>query len=347
MTAEPPSTRETSAYRSEDRSILLPYFKRFCVEPLLPLLPTTLSPNAITWAGLVGNLSSLLILHWFRPASGGIFLITIALVWFYIWCDNADGAHARRTGRASIFGEVLDHGLDLVNAAVVIYITAFVLGATALEWVILGIVVPTAASAVYWEQAELGVFRLGRLNQIESGAALTGATLMSAFGGTALHSNLNLGGFSFRQGMIAWVTLTVLFEVGTGLLRVSQGGGTRPRTMGLLLGIDVVVVLAHLGLGLSHVFAVLLALTSNVAFGMAMLGSRFAKTPPKLGLGFSFATLLFFGSVLGRRLIGESFSLDRLVSIAALGFALTALVETMSLMKSIRRLESREKLLST
>ena len=33
-------------YSVQDRSILLPYYKRFLVEPLLPAIPQKLDPNA-------------------------------------------------------------------------------------------------------------------------------------------------------------------------------------------------------------------------------------------------------------------------------------------------------------
>ena len=47
----------------------------------------------------------------------------------YIGCDTAAGAHARRTGQCSAFGELLDHGLDILNVVYISYLTALALGA--------------------------------------------------------------------------------------------------------------------------------------------------------------------------------------------------------------------------
>ena len=49
-------------YSVQDRSILLPYYKRFLVEPLLPIIPARISPNAITHGGHIVNLIALVVL---------------------------------------------------------------------------------------------------------------------------------------------------------------------------------------------------------------------------------------------------------------------------------------------
>src|SRR5262245_35111115 len=123
------------AYKVEDRSLLLPYYRRFFVDPILPHLPPALHPNTITHAGHALNLIGALLLLVVWPARGWPFARATLLLQAYLWCDNADGAHARRTGQCSAFGEFLDHGLDQFNTVYIGYLTAMALGASPFWWV--------------------------------------------------------------------------------------------------------------------------------------------------------------------------------------------------------------------
>ena len=68
--------------------------------PLLAVDPTTLDPTA-------GTPDS-----WFR--GGWVYVVTGAAVLSYQLLDAVDGIHARKTGRASALGELLDHSADSV-----------------------------------------------------------------------------------------------------------------------------------------------------------------------------------------------------------------------------------------
>src|SRR3954466_7884944 len=97
-------------YTVRDRSLLLPFYRKHVVEPTLRLLSPGLDPNVITHFGHAINLVGVVILL----ASVGTtsirvpFLLGLACLQAYNWCDNADGAHARRIGRCSAMGELLD-----------------------------------------------------------------------------------------------------------------------------------------------------------------------------------------------------------------------------------------------
>ena len=153
-------------YKAEDRSLLLPFYRRYLIEPVLPLIPTGVSPNAITHVGHLLNLlgTAILISAW--PRGGWPFAAAAVLLQLYIWCDNTDGAHARRTRQCSAFGELLDHGLDIFNVLYISYLTAMALGAPPLWWVVIVLLISGAASVTYWEQTQSGVFRLGMMTQI-------------------------------------------------------------------------------------------------------------------------------------------------------------------------------------
>src|SRR4051794_25412101 len=122
-------------YRVEDRSILLPYYQRFLVKPLLPFLPASLNPNTITHAGHLLNLAASVLLIAMWPKRGWPLIVAAVLLHLYVWCDNADGMHARRTNQCSPLGEFLDHGLDQLNTVYIGFLSAFAVGVTPIWWV--------------------------------------------------------------------------------------------------------------------------------------------------------------------------------------------------------------------
>src|SRR5690348_1168365 len=104
----PPMATGAPAYKVEDRSILLPFYRRFFVDPLLPYLPAKLNPNTITHVGHLLNLLGAVFLLVMWPKRGWPFVAAMITLQLYTWCDNADGAHARRTNQCSPLGEFLD-----------------------------------------------------------------------------------------------------------------------------------------------------------------------------------------------------------------------------------------------
>src|SRR5262245_27441633 len=163
-------------YKVEDRSILLPYYKRVMVNPLLPFIPAKLTPNAITHIGHLLALSAAVLILFLRPKSGWPFFAAAILINIYCWCDNADGAHARRTKQCSPLGEFLDHGLDQLTSCYLAVLTALALGVESpLGWTAVALLIPGAGAVTYWEQSNTGVLRVGLLNQVESIVVLTTA----------------------------------------------------------------------------------------------------------------------------------------------------------------------------
>ena len=132
-----------------------------------------MNPNSITHAGHLLNLAGTALLIGLWPERGWAFVAAALMLHVYMWCDNADGAHARRTNQCSAFGEFLDHGLDQLNTVYIGYLTAMALGAPPIWWVVIALIIPGAGAVTYWEQSRTGVFRLGLLNQVESLSVLS------------------------------------------------------------------------------------------------------------------------------------------------------------------------------
>lgn len=118
-------------YQSDDREILLGAFKWLFWRWMLPLIPRFVTPNALTILGNVCVVASVPAMLAGTLGHHGWFIAAAVLVFVYITLDNLDGPHARRTGRASRLGELLDHGLDglasgslLLDGAIALHLDA-------------------------------------------------------------------------------------------------------------------------------------------------------------------------------------------------------------------------------
>jgi archaetidylinositol phosphate synthase len=291
MAAGPP------AYKVEDRSILLPYYRRWLVDPILPHLPASLNPNTITHAGHVLNLAGTALLITIWPRSGWPFVVATILLQLYLWCDNADGAHARRTGQCSAYGEYLDHGLDGVNTVYIAYLTAMALGAPPLWWVVIVLLIPGGAAAAYWEQSQTGVFRLGMLNQIESLTVLSIALMTSAIFGTQVWEQVAVGGITLRLAILTWSLATLAFGIVRGMMRVAKDD------LGAVVPVLALIVFGSCIAGaaaveaISTVAAVIIATAVNVYFALRMLALRLRKTSPKLDMTMVLGSLMLGGLI--------------------------------------------------
>ncbi|MFO0547453.1 MAG: CDP-alcohol phosphatidyltransferase family protein [Polyangiaceae bacterium] len=281
------------AYKSEDRSILLPYYKRFLVEPLLPFIPARINPNTLTHLGHLTNLSGVLLLLGLWQSRGWPFVVTAILLQIYIWFDNADGGHARRTGQCSPGGELLDHGLDILNVVYMGYLSAMTLGMSALGWVVVVGSIAGAGSVTYWEQGETGIFRLGSMNQIESGIVLSLALLVSAVFGVDVWGKVELFGVTPRTAILAWTIGTIIVGATRALIRVqkARGIGAAAPLAGLFAACIAAAFAVSTG-ALTAVAAVTIVAATNVFFAMRMLLVRWRRSlEPDVGTG-SLATLL-------------------------------------------------------
>ncbi|MBW2455246.1 MAG: CDP-alcohol phosphatidyltransferase family protein [Deltaproteobacteria bacterium] len=264
-------------YFADDRSLLLRPYQRWLIAPVLAWLPARLSPNAITHVGHLLNLAALLLLVLLWPERGWPLYVAAVLVQLYIWCDNADGAHARRTGRSSAYGELLDHGLDILNVVYIACISAFALGLSPMLWVLVVLLITVAPAFSYWEQTETGVLRLGMLNQVESGLVVSGALCVSAVLGRGWWAHVAVHDIHPQLVMVLWPSVTILFGIARGAVRVTRQRGLRALApvIALVLFDSGIVLAAALGT-LSARVAVVLAVAGNVFFATRMLTMRVA-----------------------------------------------------------------------
>jgi phosphatidylglycerophosphate synthase len=270
-------------YKVVDRSILLPFYRRFLVDPVLPLLPARLNPNTITHVGHLINLGGTVLLLALWPKRGWPFITAMVLLQIYMWCDNADGAHARRTNQCSALGEFLDHGLDALNTVYIAYLTAMALGLPPMGWVTIALVIPGAGAVTYWEQTQTGVFRLGLLNQVESVTVLSFALTMAAIFGNDVFEKVSLFGISAQRGFFLWCVATILFGMVRGMQRVAARDGVASvLPVAVFIAFGAAIAGAAAAGAISTIAAVTLATCANVHYGTRMLTLRLHHQLPKV-----------------------------------------------------------------
>jgi phosphatidylglycerophosphate synthase len=332
-------------YAVQDRSILLPYYKRFLIEPVLPIIPASVNPNAITHGGHILNLGALLLL----VLNVGMnkrwpFLAVAILVHIYLWCDNADGGHARRTNQCSAKGEFLDHGLDLLNATYIAGMTVMTLGLPPFWSVAAVVVVPAAAAVTYWEQAETGVFQLGLLNQIESICCLTVALVLRAVLGEEPIAQAKLGSFSVPVAILIFVSTVALFGIFRSAMRVAKHGGRLGPFLAPFAFGAAVTVAAGTG-ALGTLSAILIGAAVFVFLGVQQLTMRIRGKQPVLEHGVLVAAALVAG-LAAYRLSGgpSSAAIAQHLDLAAAGvvslaFGGLALVKALEGNREVERLD--------
>ena len=175
-------TRSRYAYQSAQDSILRAYYKRYVWNPALQLIPASISPNTLTLISTLacGTSFALAATH---SRSLPAMLTAAFLVFTYLSLDNMDGEQARRFGRSSRLGEFLDHWLDTLNNGFVVLGACLAAGLPPFFSLVVLAVTTLAFFAVQWELRRTGVFRMGRVADIEGNTAVSLLYLFIAFAG--------------------------------------------------------------------------------------------------------------------------------------------------------------------
>lgn len=311
---------KTLDYHVHDRSLLLPLYKRFVVDPALPFIPAKVNPNTITHFGHLVNLAGLLSLALSPRAHGGFGYLAAAItLHLYNFCDNADGGHACRTNQCSPMGEFLDHGLDLFNVAYIGVLSAWAIGLPPIPSVALVVAIIGGAATSFWEQAETGTLHLAVLNQIEAIFFLSGILVVTAIWGTDLYS-VSLGPVSLRT------LLAVLTGVGGSIatlqsvIRVHKSGGSALRFVPFLAFGLAVIVAAATG-ALTPLIATVVGCVGYIFLGIRSITLRMAGKRPVFEIGVALITLSLIAMSVCRVTLGTlSPWLGLAVACLSLGF---------------------------
>jgi phosphatidylglycerophosphate synthase len=191
-------------YQSAQHSILRPHYQRWVWGPLLGRIPSSLSPNALTGISTLCCAASFLLATTASSSPAAMGAASFC-VFAYLSLDNMDGAHARNTGQSSRLGEFLDHWLDTLNNGFVILGACLAVGLSPFYTLLVLSAGTLAFFAVQLELRYTGVFRMGRVADVEGNTAVSGLYLLVAA----------LGPDFFAQPVAAgWPSLAVLLGVG-------------------------------------------------------------------------------------------------------------------------------------
>ncbi len=284
-----------AAYKVVDRSILLPSYKRFFLDPLLPLIPARLHPNWISLAGHLACLAALLLLSPQSP-QGWRFVAAALLLQVYVFCDNADGGHARRTGQTSARGELLDHGLDLLSTSYIAVIAAISLHSGHTLTFAFALLLPSAAALTCWEQTQTGIFQMGRLNQIESVLVLSVAMAVDAWVDTDVWRRLQVGQVSAYLSIHLFALALIAAAEARRVWRVRrEGAGVASGAVYLLLQASIAAV--FFSRTLSVWLAAVLSMSVAIYFGLHCLLLRLRRERVRVDPFLLFGAITMLGAM--------------------------------------------------
>ena len=205
------------AYESSQESILRPYYQRWIWNPLLEIIPANWSPNSLTLLSTFCCGVSFLLAAFFNESALAM-LVAAVLVFAYVSLDNMDGAHARRTRQSSRLGEFLDHWLDTLNNGFVTLGACLAVGLGPLMTLLVFAAATLAFFGVQLELRYTGVFRMGRIADIEGNTAVSGLYVLVALFG------LDLFSWEIFSGGPTLATLIGLGVMGQALMTLATSG---------------------------------------------------------------------------------------------------------------------------
>lgn len=272
-------------YSVEDKSLLVGPMKRFVWGPLLKLVPTTVSANAMTLAGTAINIAALTLAITVTPSRASMAAVA-ALVFAYLCIDNIDGAQARRTQTGSPLGEFLDHWLDGLNGtylslgAVVCWESQTMAGLLAVA------LTGVAYSITFWEQRTTGRMHFAVLGNVEGILLVTLLFAAQAVVGPhTLATTAVAFGASVTDIVVGMTIITTTLTITASIARVRKSLLELP---GLLIG-PAAIVAWYAWSSPPFVPTAALLVLITPATGGRMLASRVTKMP---GLGPDYALIL-------------------------------------------------------
>jgi phosphatidylglycerophosphate synthase len=291
MSAEAPKK-----YQVLDRSLLLPAYKRFVVNPALPLIPAKVNPNTITHLGHLINLLGMIALGMSDRSRGAWpFVLAALTLHIYNFCDNADGGHARRTNQCSPMGEFLDHGLDLLNSIYIGAIAAWATGLPPIGTVVLVTAIVGGGATTFWEQAETGTLHLPMMNQIEGVFGISALLLISFIFGPEVYAH-EIGPFALRTYLALGVIASGLYSsIGT-FVRVQKANSGGLKYMPYFLFGVANIFAAYTGM-FSYALATCVGSLGFVFFGIRSLTLRMAGESSKFDSIVAALTALLFAAI--------------------------------------------------
>jgi phosphatidylglycerophosphate synthase len=212
----------TERYHVEDRSIMVPFVKRFVWQPVLQLIPPGFAANDLTLLGTACSVTAFLIAVFVEPSRWSMGLIAV-LVFSYLTFDNIDGAQARRTGTSTPLGEFLDHWLDAFNLTFLFLGAVIYFGLSPERGVLIMVVACLSYGMTFWEQQVTGQVYMGPVGNVE-GIVITNLFYVAGaiLGPEVLCTRPVLAGYDAIDGLFVAALAACLGTILGPILRVRR-----------------------------------------------------------------------------------------------------------------------------
>jgi phosphatidylglycerophosphate synthase len=173
-----------------DNSLARPWLDRIYFEPLIRILPRSITPNTITLSGLVACLAMLAMLLSLKAPSAVLALVSALAIHAYTLADQLDGMQARRTNRTSALGGFLDHACDFINGQIIIWAACLLVDAGATWLIAVSSAYTFAFLTCHLEERTSGTLHFGAVGPLEGLLAVTLFLLVYAVAPRALMTPL-------------------------------------------------------------------------------------------------------------------------------------------------------------
>ena len=170
-------------YRCIDKSILLPFLKKYVFSVIHRSIPYGVPANYLTLVSIIVIWSCFLYLIGVDTPDDTDIIIVFFAITIYVIFDHFDGLQAKRTGTGSALGEILDHYSDVFNGSIILYLFFRILQIE-LSWVFYLVIWVNlvAFTITYLEQGirkELYFGKIGSLEGVSLILIIIGSTMTS------------------------------------------------------------------------------------------------------------------------------------------------------------------------
>jgi phosphatidylglycerophosphate synthase len=215
-------------FQSLDFSATAPALKRIISDPILNVIPRTVSPNALTLFGGVAAGTTAVML-WLAPDllhkdtyAGKLALVMGAILLIvYAVCDQLDGLQAKRCKNSGPAGDFLDHWVDALLANIVPAGLMFLLGVGFYQTLGMVILVALAFWANNWQTRNENERKLPFLGGLELIWVGTSILLVTAVWGHNVWATPVLG--ADLRDLIYWIVfVALLFAIANNIRRATD-----------------------------------------------------------------------------------------------------------------------------
>jgi phosphatidylglycerophosphate synthase len=207
-----------------DNSLARPWLDRIYFEPLIKVLPRSITPNTITLSGLVACLAMLAMLLSWKAPSAVLALVSALAIHTYTLADQLDGMQARRTSRTSALGGFLDHACDFINGQIIIWAACLLVDAGSVWLIAVSSAYTFAFLTCHLEERTSGTLHFGAVGPLEGLLAVTLFLLIYSVAPKALMTPL-IAGFTAGHALLffyivglGWAALSVALRLRAAFL---------------------------------------------------------------------------------------------------------------------------------